>query len=569
MAKFNKGDRVKCIDAGSNRSIKAGQVYTVKGEIGGMVELEEKSYTTYYAFRFELEKVHPFKAGDRITGKPGEYANIEGKTFTVKTADFTGNGKARVYLEGESSYDWWFAERFTLAASALKVGDRVECVNVPGVSRRNGEIATVRAIRDNGKCDVRTNDGTTLFGVTVKAVADTLKIGDRVRIISAPYLSELKGAQATVYSFAAGRFADGRANAVVTMLETVGNIARKGETVIALVEKVETPKGERIPAGTRVKVAADSPGHAGSTGTVVAWRPLTRGNGTDEGYYTLKHDNGQRCVGVWESYVSKLDPAFSVGDRVVRTGPHTLENGSYDYGNAECRVGSRGRVVTVWNRGSVSVKWDSGRSSAITPSSLTLEAVYDRENPKPKVEPLAAWERELYAAAAEPVAPVAKFKVGDRVTGKSADGYPSKPLTGTITQVGGTSSRERVYGVAFDGYRYTRVTRSESELKAAAPEAAALKVGDKVRIISAPYLPELKGKTGTVSSLNIGSFKPEQANCRVKIDNGGTPYAFVEKLPQVDPVEKARIEARKRLGKIEKLQRLASELGYTVTANAA
>lgn len=91
---FKVGDRVKCIDAGSNRFIKRGEHYTVSGdESEGMVEIGGEVGARYYSHRFEL--VTP--AAERATETYDTYTPAMLPMFTKLAEEADARGYCEQY----------------------------------------------------------------------------------------------------------------------------------------------------------------------------------------------------------------------------------------------------------------------------------------------------------------------------------------------------------------------------------------------------------------------------------------------------------------------------------------
>jgi hypothetical protein len=173
------------------------------------------------------------------------------------------------------------------------------------------------------------------------------------------------------------------------------------------------------------------------------------------------------------------------------------------------------------------------------------------------------WDEFLTLAT--PVAPVTRFKAGDRVTHR--DGAVGVVVDATETRLFADAAL-RIKRVKWEHNPAFTRTDPRVDYLTLAP---VIKRGDTVVATDVPGIPRLNGKRGTVVS------GPNRTGSYV-VDFPGDRHYYAKVRPltpaEVEADRKAaegakaleaeRIAKRVALGKVEKLQRLAKELGYTV-----
>lgn len=316
---------------------------------------------------------------------------------------------------------------------------------------------------------------------------------------------------------------------------------KSGEWMANRFEKV-TPKPPKFSKGDRVKINSHGEFHvhAGKVGTIQSYHPLKtsltslKDKGA-EGYYLVKFDNGVYSPGVWDVHLEANGATFKRGDRV------TVKS------NAPRHVGKGGMVREA--------------------HPLGRDFYYIVDIDGSGTDKGGLWERFLTAEVATPKQPkqfTETFKAGDRVVTVTVPGYGAVDEGKTVAVVGVTSPN------GFEGV-YHRVREDDGRqfnayVKAAPVKAEPIRVGDTVKAVSVPYMDSEKGKTATVVRLhseNWGGGYPD-TNAYVKFEDGSHAYATVEAITG-QAFERAALDARIKAGKMDKLQRLAKELGYVVT----
>jgi ribosomal protein L21E len=299
---------------------------------------------------------------------------------------------------------------------------------------------------------------------------------------------------------------------------------------------------QQFKIGDRVRVK-DNPysqhSHAGKTGTVTAFQSmatLKREGKDSEGYYTVKWDDAPMDAytpGIWDINLTAHNP-FKVGDKVrfikhARYIP-TVSRGEKFYNGHVGETATVEAPLRYDSPGGVRVRYDAayGQDGNVDPSCLEL---------------------------AKPTT----YKVGDRIVFTSSTG---KEYPGTV--VDPTEKGARIGRVVLDEkghYFRTDLTLSSLKPEPKPKRTFEFAVGDKVTTVSVTSHPQRAGKPATVVAL------PRMTDrYRVKFADGLTLYATVKAAPSgKERLSGEILAARVALGKLEKLERLAGELGYSIS----